>query len=121
MTNSFDITQTILGYPLNAADQIAHLAIIRPLKMDAARNADMFALFRNGHIRRIYVLFEHPKRATNEQLISRLKDTLKVPSARYSVKYSKRTKCLISVSWPNETIQSPKERPDSAIGLNDSK
>lgn len=102
---SFNVTETILGYPSNVVDQIAHLAIIRPSKTDAVRNADLYALFRNGHIRRIYVLFEHPNRATDAVLISRLKDTLKVPSAVYSVKYSKRTKSLISVSWPKETTQ----------------
>lgn len=107
---SFDITQAINLYPLNAADQIAHLAIIRPSKTDAAHNADLYALFRNGYIHRIYVLFEHPNRASDAVLISRLKDTLKVPNAVYSVKYSKRTKALISVSYPNVTIGLPKER-----------
>lgn len=121
MTHSYDISQAILGYPLNAADQIAHLAIIRPSKTDAARNAEMFALFRNGHIRRIYVLFEHPNRASNELLILRLKDILKAPSVLYSVRYSRRTKALISVSWPNEITGSPKESPTSATGLSDSK
>lgn len=108
MTHSFDITQAINLFPSNVADQIAHLAIIRPSKTDAVHNADLFALFRNGYIPRIYVLFEHPNRASNELLISRLKDTLKVPNAVYSVKYSRRTKALISVSFPSVIIGSLK-------------
>lgn len=121
MTHSYDITQAVLGYPLNAADQIAHLAIIRPSKTGDAHFAEQAALFKNGHIRRIYVLFEHPNRANDALLISRLKDTLKAPSAVYSVKYSKRTKALISVSWPSEITGSPKESQSSATGQSDSK
>jgi hypothetical protein len=121
MTHSYDISQAVLGRPLSVADQIAHLAIILPSKKGDAWNVEQIALFRNGHIRRIYVLFVNPNLAAVPVLISRLKDTLKVPNAVYSVKSSKRTKALISVSWPSETTGSQKERPSSATGQDDSK
>lgn len=94
----------------SSADQIAHLAILHPLKTDAAHSVALFAQFRLGHIRRIWLSFHGYLDKKPDTYISKLKAILKVPSAIYSVKLSSPTRIVISVSWPEQTTGLQKER-----------
>jgi hypothetical protein len=94
----------------SSADQIAHLAILHPSKTDAAHNATLFAQFRIGRIRRIWLSFHGYKDKRPDTYISKLKAILKVKSAIYSVKLSSPTRIVISVSWPEPTTGLQEER-----------